>query len=50
MFEKVAHYNFRIKAISEEDNEPADVMSRLANTTAELPDVDHYNPVQKVEV
>ena len=50
LFDKVAHYNFKIKAIKGKDNVPADVLSRMPNTMAELPDVDHFIPVHIVEI
>ena len=50
MFNEISHYNFQIQHISGENNIPADVLSRMPNTSAELPDVDHFIPVQIVEI
>ena len=50
LFDKVAHYNFKIKAIKGKYNILADVLSRMPNSTAELPDLDHFIPVQIVEI
>ena len=50
LLDKIAHYNNRIKAIKGRENVPADVLSRMTNTLAELPDVDHFPPVHIVEI
>ena len=50
LLDKIAHYNYKIKAIQGKNNVPADVLSRMPNTRAEFPDVDHFIPVQVVEI
>ena len=50
LLDKVAHYNYKIKAIKGKENVPADVLSRMPNTLAEFPDVDHFIPVHIVEI
>ena len=50
LLDKIAHYNYRVKAIKGKENVPADVLSRMPNTRADLPDMDHFIPVHVVDI
>ena len=50
MFNKISHYNFQIKHINQEDKIPMDVLSRLPTFTTELQDINHYIPVQTINI
>ena len=50
LINKIAHYNYRIKHISGENNVPADVLSRLPSYSKDLQDINHFIPVQTITV
>ena len=50
MFNKISHYNYRIRHIKGDNNVPADVLSRLPSHTNELQDISHFIPVQTITV
>ena len=50
LFDKISHYNYRIKHIKGEQNVPADVLSRLPSHTKDLQDVSHFVPVHTITI
>ena len=50
LFNKISHYNYRIRHIKGDKNVPADVLSRLPSHTNELQDISHFIPVQTITI